>query len=257
MAENNILGIDVGASGIKGAIVNIDTGELISERFRLDTPKPALPEAMAATFAEVVKHFDWKGKVGCGFPAVIKNGVAYTASNIDKKWIGTNAEQLFSKYAGVEVSVLNDADAAGVAEMEFGDAKGEKGTVILITVGSGLGSALFTDGHLVANTELGHFTLKNQVAEHYASDATRKKEDLSWTEWALRFNDYIEHVEKLFYPNLIIIGGGASKKIHRYEEVLKSNCKVIPASLRNNAGIVGAALYANKKVFDITVKDLH
>jgi len=257
MAKNEILGIDVGASGIKGAIVDINTGELISDRFRLDTPKPATPKAMAETFGKVVAHFNWKGKVGCGFPAVIKEGVVYTASNIEKSWIGENAAELFSKHAGTDVVVLNDADAAGIAEMEFGNIGGEQGTIMLITVGSGLGSALFTDGQLVANTELGHFILEGQIAEKYASDNTRKKEDLSWKEWALRFNKYIAHIERLFYPNLIIIGGGTSKKFDKFEDVLESNCRVVPAELLNNAGIVGAALYAKKKVFDLSAKDLN
>ncbi len=246
MKQKAILGIDVGASGIKGAIIDLKTGEMISDRFRVPTPSPALPEAVAIAFNEVVEHFEWSGPIGCGFPAVIRDGVALTAANIDKKWIGTDAAALLSNATGCEVYVSNDADLAGLAEMRYGVGKGRKGSVILITIGSGLGSALFIDGVMVPNTELGHLFLKNSkvIAERYAADSIRKKEDLSWTEWATRFNKFLLHLERLFSPKLFILGGGSSKKFDRYQEVLTVETEVIPANLRNNAGIIGAAIYA-------------
>lgn len=244
MSDNQVLGIDIGASGIKGAIVNIETGELVTERFRIPTPKPSKPKAVAKAVNEVVEHFKWKGIIGVGFPAVIKKGIAYTASNIDKKWIGTDGEKLFSEATGCPVYLRNDADVAGLAEMKYGAGKGKKGTIILITIGSGLGSAIFTDGNLLPNSELGHLKFKGMIAEHYAADSIRKKEDLSWDVWGKRFNEYLEHLEFLFTPDLFILGGGASKKFEKYENRIKVNCNVVPAQLLNHAGIIGAATLA-------------
>ncbi|MEL6635872.1 MAG: ROK family protein [Bacteroidota bacterium] len=246
MKQQELLGIDVGGSGIKGAIIDLETGELRSERFRVATPSPAKPALVAVAFKEVVEQFKWKGPIGCGFPAVIREGVALTAANIDPQWIGTNAAQLLGKATGCEVYISNDADLAGLAEMRYGVGRGKNGTVILITIGSGLGSALFINGRMVPNTELGHLFLKNskQIAERYAADSARKREDLSWEEWGTRFNKYLQHLERLFSPSLFILGGGGSKKFDRYREVLTLKTEVIPAQMRNNAGIIGAAIFA-------------
>lgn len=239
-----ILGIDIGGSGIKGAPVDTKTGKLLADRHRIPTPQPATPKAVAKTIKELVDHFKWHDKIGCGFPAVVQGGYVQTASNIDKKWIGTNAVKLFSKTTGCKVSVINDADAAGLAEETFGAGKGCKGLVLIITVGTGIGSALFINGILVPNTELGHVFLNGQIAEHFASDAVRKKEALSWSEWAKRFNTYLNHIEHLFSPNRIIIGGGVSKKSDKFFNEIKVKAELVEAKLLNNAGIIGAALAA-------------
>ena len=249
MPQKEFLGIDVGASGIKGAIVDIKTGELLSERMRLATPTPSTPKAVAKTFAELVERLDWKGSIGCGFPSVIKDGVCYTAANIEKKWIGTNAEKLLSEATGCNVFVSNDADLAGLAEMRYGVGKGQTGSTLLITIGSGLGSALFVNEHLVPNTELGHVYLQGHkvIGERYAADSIRKKEDLSWEEWGVRFNEYLLHIDKILRPKLIILGGGGSKKFDRFSHLLTLDTKVVPAELRNNAGIIGGAIYAYER----------
>jgi len=209
MSKKECLGVDIGGSGIKGAIVDINTGELQSERLRIPTPSPSTPKAVAKTFAELVDQLQWKGKIGCGFPAVVKNGIVYTASNIDKKWIDTDAAKLLSKETGSKVYVNNDADVAGLAEMRFGAGKGKKGNVLMITIGSGLGSALFIDGQLVPNTELGHIYLKDQknIAEKYAADSVRKQKDLSWKEWGKRFDEYLLHIDKILRPSCAIMPG--------------------------------------------------
>ena len=248
MYKNEILGIDVGASGIKGAIVNVKTGELLSERFRVSTPQPSRTKAVAKALATVIEHFKWKGAVGVGFPAIIKEGHALTAANIDESWIGTNVQSLFAEVSGCPLVVCNDADAAGIAEIHFGAGKGHDGLLLLITVGSGLGSALLMNGELIPNTELGHIYLAGQkkVAEQYAADSARKREDLSWEEWGARFNNYLKQIKILFSPDMVILGGGASKKFEKFAHMLEVDMKVIPASLLNNAGIIGAALYANQ-----------
>ncbi|WNJ18957.1 polyphosphate--glucose phosphotransferase [Pontibacter sp. G13] len=243
-----ILGIDIGGSGIKGAIIDIESGELKTERLRIDTPQPATPKAVTETVGELVKQMEWSGPIGCGFPAVIQHGVAQTASNIDKDWIGTNAEKLFSKETGCPVKVVNDADAAGLAEVKYGGGAGKDGMILLLTIGTGIGSALIVDGRLVPNTELGHLIFKGDIAEKYCSDAARKREDLSWHEWGDRFDKYLNHVYRLFYPDFIILGGGASKKMAKFEDRLDVPCDVVPAELLNNAGIVGAAAAAGELV---------
>jgi len=247
MANHIVLGVDIGGTGIKGALVNTKTGTLASERFRLETPQPATPKNVTATFKKVVEHFDYDGPIGCGFPAVMKNGVAFTASNIHKDWIGTDAASIFSKATGCKVSVLNDADVAGVAEIKFGVGEGVSGTIILITIGTGLGSAIFLDGQLLPNSEFGHIYLKGHkhVAEKYASNSARKKDDLKYEEWAVRFKEYLEHLQFLFTPDLFILGGGASKKYEKYDQVLASvRTKIVTAEMLNEAGIIGAALCA-------------
>jgi polyphosphate glucokinase len=251
MNLRNVLGIDVGGSGIKGAIVDTKTGELISERFRIPTPSPAKPVNVAETILQLVKQLDWNGLVGVGFPAVIQNGVAKTAANVDKTFIGTNIEELFSKTINCPVKALNDADAAGIAEMKFGMGKGVRGAVLLITVGSGIGTAIFTKRKLLTNTELGHIYMPNGITgENYSSDNVRQNEDLSWKEWAKRFNEYLIYMESLFWPDLIIIGGGVSKNEEKYKQFLTVNAKVVSAELQNNAGIIGAAVAAKKRIKD-------
>jgi polyphosphate glucokinase len=244
-----ILGVDIGGSGIKGAIVDTLTGKLITERHRIETPQPATPEAIAGVLAQLVVHFHWNGPIGCGFPAAIQNGVARTASNISKAFLGTHVDNLFSEVTNCPCFNLNDADAAGMAEMQFGEGANQSGVVLMITIGTGLGTALFIDGKLMPNTELGHLYLENGIeAERYASDAIRKLEDLGWKSWGNRFNTYLTLMEKLFWPNLIIIGGGASKKFEKFETLLTVEAPVKPAAFLNQAGIVGAALYAKSKI---------
>ncbi|MEM9918576.1 MAG: ROK family protein [Bacteroidota bacterium] len=249
MQKQTMLGVDVGGSGIKGGLVNIQTGEMLGERFRVETPKPSKPEAVAEAFKKVIAHFEWNDVVGCGFPSVVKNGVTMTAANIDKEWVGTNAKEILSNACGHEVFIRNDADLAGLAEIKFGVGKdSQEGTNLLITIGSGLGSALFVNGQLVPNTEFGHLYLKGHrvIAEHYAADSIRKREDLSWKVWGKRFNQYLQHLESLFTPNMIILGGGASKKYAKFSDQLELRTKVIPAKLLNSAGIIGAAYLAHQ-----------
>ena len=243
-----ILGIDIGGTGIKGAPVNIETGELLAERFRLPTPAPAKPRAVAKAVTEVVKHFDWKGAIGCGFPAVIRHGVVYTAANIHKSWIHAPVEQLFSEQTGLPVRVLNDADVAGLAEMKFGAGKDQKGVVLLVTIGTGLGTVLFSNGQLVPNLELGHIEIDGLDAEVRASDAARKRDKLTWKKWGARLDRYLTTLEKLLWPDLIILGGGVAKKFDKFAPYLTIEANVIPAQLLNNAGIVGAALAASNVV---------
>lgn len=246
MANDNtmILGVDIGGSGVKGAPVDTKTGQLMADRHRIPTPQPATPKAIAGTLSKLAKHFDWRGSIGCGFPAVVQNGVVQTAANIDESWIGTDAAALFSEATGCPSFVVNDADAAGLAEMRFGAGKDKKGVVFLITIGTGLGTVMFSNGQLMPNTELGHIILHGDSAEKYASDAVRKKLDLSWKNWALRFDEYLHEICRLFWPDLIIIGGGASKKHEKFFKYLTIETKVVPAQLRNEAGLIGAALFA-------------
>lgn len=245
MTKNKyVLGIDVGGSGIKGAPVDIIEGKMLSERLRLDTPQPATPKAVAKAFAELVKMHDWKGPIGCGFPAIVRHGVAYSAANIDPKWIGKNVEKLFSKASGCPVKVINDADAAGVAAMRFGAGKNVPGTVLLLTIGTGIGSALFIDGKLVPNTEFGHLYFKNMIAEHYAANSVRKNEDLSWEQWGMRFNEFLLHIDRILSPDLVILSGGASKYFDEFKHTITTDTEIVPSSMLNDAGTVGAAVYA-------------
>ena len=237
-----VLGIDVGGSGIKGALVNTKKGKLLTQRYRIPTPKGANPKPVAKKVAEVAEHFSWQGPIGCGFPAVLQGGVARTAANIDKSWIGTNAAKLFSETTGCPVTMINDADAAGLAEMAFGAGKGRKGPVLIVTIGTGLGTSLFTEGVLFPNTDLGHIEIDCEDAELRASDAARKREEMSWGRWAQIFNRYLVSLEKLIWPDLIILGGGASKKFEKFFPYLTVNAEVVPAATLNEAGIIGAAL---------------
>lgn len=242
-----ILGIDIGGSGIKGAPVDTEGGVLLAERFRLPTPDSAKPKPVADVVAEIAHHFGWQGPIGCGFPAAVRGGVALTAANIHKKWIGTNAAALFTEATGCPVCVMNDADAAGLAEMTFGAGRGRAGTVFVVTIGTGLGTALFTGGHLLPNAELGHIELNGQDAETFASDAARKREDLSWEVWAGRFDLYLHRLEALFWPELFILGGGVSKKHEKFMPLLTVQAEVVPAQLLNEAGLIGAALAARSQ----------
>jgi polyphosphate glucokinase len=239
-----VLGIDVGGSGIKGAPVDTRNGKLLAERLRIKTPKGAEPKPVAGVVAEIAKSFDWKGPVGIGFPAPIKGGVAMMAANISEKWVGTNADELFSKTTGCPSTTVNDADAAGLAEMKFGAGKGQPGTVIMITLGTGIGTAIFHGGKLLPNTEFGHLDMNGRDAEHRASDAVRQLEDLSWKKYAKRLNKYLTAMEKLFWPDLFIVGGGISKQAEKYIPLLKIETPVVTAQFLNEAGIVGAALAA-------------
>jgi len=239
-----ILGIDIGGSGVKGAPVDTVNGKMLTERFRIPTPEGAKPKHVAAVVTEVARHFEWKGPIGVGFPAVIQRGVARTAANVDKKWIGTNAVKLLSVATGCPVRVLNDADAAGIAEMRFGAGKDRDGVVFIITIGTGLGTAVFTDGVLVPNTELGHIEMDGEEAEFQASDAARKRDGLKWKQWAVRFDRYLNRLDALFWPDLFILGGGASGKMNKFRDVLTVDAEVVPAQLLNEAGIIGAAVAA-------------
>lgn len=249
MDDNIILGVDIGGTGIKGGLIDIQKGEMVSERFRLKTPQPSTPEAVAATFKELVLNFNWTGPIGVGFPAVVSHGVALSAANIDKSWINTDVKHLLSEASNCPVHVLNDADAAGVAAIRYGAGKGEKGVVLMLTIGTGIGSALFIDGRLVPNTEFGHLYLKNhtKVIEKSVSKAARTEEGLSWQKWGTRFNIYLQHLERLLSPDLIILGGGGSKQFEEYKDELKVGFRVKPAGFLNKAGAVGAAYYAHYK----------
>lgn len=240
------LGIDVGGSGIKGAVVNIETGEILTERRRILTPQPATPEAVTNTVAELVRHFGWKGPVGCGFPAVIRGGGVYTASNISKRWLGANARDLFTEATGCTFYVANDADVAGLAEMRFGAGRGRRGVVMVLTLGTGIGSAIFIDGKLYPNTELGHLEVNGHEAEKWASAKARDEQKLGWKKWSKRLNIFLERLHIYLWPDLIILGGGVSKKHEKFIPKLKVDVEIVPAQLRNQAGIIGAALYAGE-----------
>ena len=238
----NVFGLDVGGSGIKGAPVDMETGELAGKRIKIGTPHPATPEAIVETAVEVVKQSGWDGPVGCGFPAVIKDGVAQTAANIDKAAIGFDFRSRLEEELGLTMSLVNDADAAGMAEMRWGAGRGVEGVVLMLTLGTGIGSALFIGGQLVPNTEFGHFELHGDDAETYASDTARKRDDLGWKEYAGRLDEYVRMVESLLWPDRIIVGGGISKKSEKFLPHLTARTEVISAQMFNEAGITGAAL---------------
>jgi polyphosphate glucokinase len=240
----NVLGIDVGGSGIKGAPVDLETGQLMADRLRIETPENAEPDPVAAVVAEIARSFEWKGPIGIGFPAPIKGGVTLMAANISDKWIGLNADDLLTQATGCDCTMINDADAAGLAEMKFGAGRDHQGTVIMLTLGTGIGTAIFHRGNLLPNTEFGHLDINGKEAEHRASDAARQSEDLSWKKYARRLNIFLAEMERLFWPDLFIIGGGISKKSEKYVPLLEIKTPVVPAQFLNEAGIVGAALAA-------------
>lgn len=243
-----LLGIDIGGSGIKGAIVNTETGDLMSERHRIPTPQPSTPDAVAQTVKELVEHFEWSGAVGCSFPAVVINGECRTAGNISPLWIGTQVDKLFSETCGgLPFYIANDADLAGVAEMTLGAGRDKQGKVIMITIGTGLGSGMFQDGQLIPNIEFGHiYHSDGEIIERYAADSARKREDLKLKEWAKRFDFFLKHLVRITSPNHFIIGGGVSKKFDKFKDVLTVDVPIEVAQFKNNAGIIGAAMYAKQ-----------
>jgi polyphosphate glucokinase len=237
------LGIDIGGSGIKGAPVDVTTGQLLAPRQKIATPRPARPDAIADVVKQLTASFSWSGPIGITFPGVVTDGVTRTAANLDRAWLGTDAGTLFGKATGGQVRVLNDADAAGVAEMTFGAGVGEKGTVLMLTFGTGIGSALFTDGVLVPNTEFGHVEIRGHDAETRASERAKELHDLSWGKWAGRVDEYLRHIEAVLSPQLIIVGGGVSKQAEKWVPRLTGiRARIVPAALLNDAGIVGAAM---------------
>jgi polyphosphate glucokinase len=244
-----VLGIDIGGSGIKAAIVNTTTGELLSERHRIDTPKPSEPKAVAKVIKEIIKHFDWRGPVGCCFPTIVVDGQCKHHGNLSKEWVGVKADKLFKKECnGIPFYVSNDADLAGVAEMNLGAGKDKKGKVFVITIGTGIGSALFYKSKLIPNVELGRIYHTNgEIIEKFASDSARKREELTLAEWAKRFDIFLNHIKIIHTPELFILGGGISKKFDDFKEHLTVNVPIKVAKFKNNAGIIGAAMYAHKK----------
>ena len=238
----NVLGIDVGGTGIKGAPVDTLHGRLVGERHRIPTPRPATPKAVTGAVAEVVAHFGWTGPIGCAMPAVVQQGVVRTAANISRTWLGKDAGELFEQAIGRPVTLINDADAAGYAEMHFGAGRGHAGLVIVVTLGTGIGTALFVNGHLVPNCELGHLEIRGKDAEKWAAESVRVARQLSWKAWARRVETYLQHLQRYFWPDLLIIGGGVSKKSDKFIPHLTLSVPVVPAQLGNDAGIVGAAL---------------
>jgi polyphosphate glucokinase len=239
----HVLGIDIGGSGVKGAPVDTGTGQLIAERHKLPTPQPSTPKAVVEVAAEVARAFDWTGPAGITFPGVVAGGFIRTAANMDHSWIGVDAVKEFGAGTKLAATVLNDADAAGIAEMRYGAGKGVTGTVLLVTLGTGIGSALFIDGVLVPNTELGHIQIRGKDAEKRASDHAREEHGLSWGDWAGRLDEYLAQMEALLSPDLIIIGGGVSRKADKFLPLLADlRAKVVPAAMQNEAGIVGAAM---------------
>jgi polyphosphate glucokinase len=238
-----VFGIDIGGTGIKGAPVDVLAGRLAADRQKIDTPQPATPEAVSAVVQQLVAAFKWNGPVGATFPGVVTDGIVRSAANVDHSWIGTDARTLFGQATGQPVTVVNDADAAGIAEMRFGAGVGHRGTVLMLTLGTGIGSALFIDGTLVPNTEFGHIEIRGKDAEKRASEHAREEHDLSWGKWAGRVDEYLEHMEALLSPNLIIIGGGISKRADKFLPLLTGlRAPVVPAKMLNDAGIVGAAM---------------
>ena len=237
-----VLGIDIGGSGIKGAPVDTETGQMLAARIRLPTPAGARPGPMVDIIADIAQSFKWSGPIGCGYPGVVQNGVTLSAANVSKKWVGFHAADEIAQKTGCPVCVVNDADAAGLAEMHFGVGRGRNGVVLVVTIGTGLGTALFTNGHLLPNTELGHIEIDGQDAESRASDAARKREKLSWKKWGKRFNKYLNTLNFLFSPDLIVLGGGTSNKFAEFSKFIELPCEIVTAKMLNEAGIVGAAL---------------
>ena len=253
MQKSYVLGIDIGGSGVKGGIVDIKKGELVGERVRIPTPRSHEPKAVVEAIAQTAHTAEWNGIIGCGFPGVIRSQVVETAANLGgKKFIGTNLAELIGETCGCEAWIINDADAAGMAEVKYGAGKDCQGVVLMLTVGTGIGTAMFSGGHLVPNLELGHLKMRNKAtgkntdAERLYSDAVRKKCNYNWRIWAERFNRYLQYVHALCWPDLIIIGGGAAAKSDKFMKYIDVNCDIIPAELQNRAGIIGAAYMASK-----------
>jgi polyphosphate glucokinase len=242
------LGIDIGGTGIKAAVVNAATGKLTGESMRFRTPEPSTPKRVAKLVQEIVRHFGYQGPVGCGFPGVVRGGVIHSAANVSKKWLGVRGDELLQKATGLPFFLGNDADLAGVAEMRFGAGQGRKGLVIMLTFGTGIGTALFMDGKLVPNAELGHLEIRGREAEKWASEMARIEEGLSFKRWARRVNVYLARLHGYFWPELFILGGGASRKFDKFKKHLDVPCELVPAALRNRAGVVGAAFAASRRL---------
>ncbi len=242
-----ILGIDIGGSALKGAPVETKTGRLLSERFRVETARKVSPDRMAAIVREIAEHFKWDGPIGVGFPGVIEKAVVKTAANLDKKFIGCDLAELFGRATGLPVHAMNDADAAGIAEMRFGAGQGREGAVLLLTLGTGVGSALFYRGVLYPNTEFGHLPFQGVGAEKIVAASVKEAKDLSWNDWGRQLDTYLAVLESLLWPELIILGGGVSAKSHKFLKYLKRRTPVVAAEFYNEAGIVGAALAASRK----------
>lgn len=239
----HILGIDIGGTGTKGAVVDVTKGTLVTDRIKYETPHPGTPQNILNTLKKIIKDLNWEGKpIGIGVPTIIKNGIAYTANNIDKQWIGYPMHEEFSKQLKVPISILNDADAAGLAEVHFGKLKDVKGTSMLITLGTGIGSALFLDGQLLPNVEVGSMRYRDGIAENYASNSARTKKDLSWKEWGKELNNVLQYIDQIINPNMIVLGGGVSKKFAKYESYLTLKTPIETATHLNTAGVIGAAL---------------
>jgi len=239
-----VFGIDIGGSGIKGAPVNLELGDLEGKRHRIKTPQPATPDAVMDVAANVVEHFGYSGPLGCAMPSVVDDGIALSAANIDPSWIGTDGRRLLEERTKCPVTLLNDADAAGLAEMRFGAGRGEEGLVIVLTFGTGIGSAVFYRGGLIPNTEFGHLEFRGMEAEHYAAARLVEREDMRVDWWAQRVNEYLNHLDRIFTPALFVFGGGISKRWVDFNDLFELRGRIVPAELKNNAGIVGAALAA-------------
>ena len=241
--KNFVLGLDIGGTGIKGGIVNVKKGRMKTERLKIATPKPATPKSVAEVCREMITLFNWSGPVGVGFPAIVKNNVCLTASNIDKSWIGVDVAKLIKKHAGISARVINDADAAALCELYFGAAKDKKGLTMLTTVGTGIGCGMLYNGVLIPNCELGVTYLDNGIMlEKYSSNAARKKEDLDWKTYAKRLSKALLHIDRLVSPDLIVIGGGMTKKMDFFQQYLPKSLNIVPAQFQNEAGTIGAAM---------------
>ncbi len=243
--SKHVLGIDIGGTGTKGAIVNVKTGEFVSDKIKYKTPEESTPKAILSIIKNMITDFEWEGKqIGFGFPAIIKQGMSCSAANIHKDWIDFDIATYFEEELDCPLTVVNDADSAGLAELLFGAAKHKKGSVLLLTLGTGIGSALFVDGRLVPNTEFGHLKWKKSITEDYASNRARKANNLDWPEFGKELNAVLNHIELLLSPDCIIIGGGISKSFDEYVDCFDIKAEIIPAELKNNAGIIGAAYYS-------------
>ncbi|MEZ4950280.1 MAG: ROK family protein [Saprospiraceae bacterium] len=245
-----VLGVDIGGTGIKGALIDIEKGTFETERFRLDTPQPSTPEAVAETLKKVIEHFNWTGMVGIGFPAIVRHDVAHSAANIHKDWKGLHLTEFFNQHIDLPLTVINDADAAGIAAMKFGAGKNHKGVVVFLTIGTGIGSALFLDGKLIPNSEFGHLYFKKKIAEKFISKQARKS-DIEAEEWGKNWNKYLKYLERIISPDLVILGGGGGKRFDEIKPYLTVEMEVIPSELQNNAGIIGAALYAKETLSQV------
>lgn len=233
---------------MKAALVDTDRGVFLKEKIKYATPRPSTPENVSRVMRQLIKDFDFEGKrFGCGFPSIIKNNICYSAANIDKSWLKINLYEYFLERTGSQIVFTNDADAAAIAEMRFGRGKDRKGTVILLTLGTGIGSGIFLDGKLLPNSEFGHLLYKKSIFEHYASNGARKKKDLSWSEWGKELNVYLNHIDHIISPDLIILGGGVSKHFAKYEDYIDLNTELVSAAMGNDAGIIGAAILAEEK----------